>query len=77
MIALPRLDTDDLPPVSKRLVLDFDTVRDADNSVDGVLSHSAMAYGPTLDDRPPTLVMLSDNDGNRDHQLLVFAVTMD
>lgn len=77
MIAMPRLDTDDLTPVSKRLVLDFDAVCDADNGVDGVLSHSAMAFGATLDDRPPTLVMLSDNDGNRDHQLLVFAVTMD
>lgn len=58
-------------------LLDFDAVCDADNGVDGVLSHSAMAFGPTLDDRPPTLVMLSDNDGNRDHQLLDFAVTMD
>ena len=76
VIAMPRLDSDDLTPVSKRLVLDFDAVRDAENGVDGVLSHEAMVFGPTLDDGRPTLVMLSDNDGNRDHQLLVFAVTM-
>ncbi|MEM8956745.1 MAG: esterase-like activity of phytase family protein [Pseudomonadota bacterium] len=75
-VAMPRLDCHDLIPASKRLALDFDALRDADNGVDGVLSHEALVSVSTLGDGRPTLVMLSDNDGNRLSLLLVLAVTM-
>ncbi|UOM36366.1 esterase-like activity of phytase family protein [Acuticoccus sp. I52.16.1] len=61
-------------PVTKRLVLDLDTLVAADNGVDGVLSYEALIFGPDLADGRRSLIMLNDNDGERDNQLLVFAV---
>ena len=74
VIDLASLQGADYTPAGKRLVLDLDDLVAPDNGVDGVLSYEALIFGPTLPDGRRSLIMLNDNDGARDNQLLVFAV---
>ena len=74
VIGLATLDGADATPVRKRLLLDLDDIAAADNGVDGILSYEALIFGPDLADGRRSLIMLNDNDGERDNVLLVFAV---
>jgi hypothetical protein len=59
-------------PVSKNLVLDFDSLLEA---VKRIGSHEAMVLGPTLADGRRVLVLVEDNDFSRPTQVLAFAVS--
>ncbi|MBJ3777681.1 esterase-like activity of phytase family protein [Acuticoccus mangrovi] len=74
VIGAASLEGAEFDPVAKRLVLDLDDLVGPDNGVDGVLSYEALIFGPTLADGRGSLIMLNDNDGERDNQLLVFAI---
>ncbi|WP_108662280.1 esterase-like activity of phytase family protein [Acuticoccus kandeliae] len=74
VMALDTLAGADVTPVAKRLVLDLDDLLAGETGVAGVLSYEALIFGPDLADGRRSLIMLNDNDGARDNQLLVFAV---
>ncbi len=65
----------DEEPVTKRLVLDFETLR-SEGLVERVGSFEAMVFGPTLADGRRTLIMVEDNDDGVDTQIIAFAVDL-
>jgi hypothetical protein len=60
-------------PVTKKLVLDFDELRQA-GLVERVGSFEAMIFGPDLDDGRKTLIFVEDNDSSVDTQVIAFAL---
>lgn len=67
--------TGDVARVDKRLVIDFETVRQAGH-VERVGSFETVIFGPTLEDGRRTLIFVEDNDDGVDTQIIAFAVTM-
>lgn len=65
-------------PVSKQLVMDFSTVRDANNNPLTLDNIEGMSFGPDLGDGKRALLFVSDNNfaGAQKTQFLAFALTI-
>jgi hypothetical protein len=61
-------------PVTKRLVLDLDTLRER-HGVKRIGSHEVLLKGPDLPDGSESLILIEDNDFERPTQVLLFAMT--
>ena len=78
VIEADSLEGEDVTPVSKRLILDFDELL-GQSGIERIGSMEALAFGPDLPDGRKVLLVIEDNDfsteaGDRDTQVMAFAI---